>query len=426
MTTIFALATGASHAAIAVLRLSGPEVRAVLARIAGSVPDVRRATLRLLRSAGGEVLDRSVVLFWQGPESNTGEDYAELHVHGGRAVLEAVSGALIEAGVRPAEAGEFTRRAFLNGKLDLLQAEGMADLVAAETESQRRLALGQLGGAQSTIVAAWAERLRRVLAWQEALIDFPDEDLPPSVQAELVEEVGALGREMTAASCDVETGARVRDGLVVAISGAPNVGKSSLMNALAERDVAITSPVPGTTRDALECWIQIAGVGVTLIDTAGLRDTADSIEAEGVRRARARAAAADIVLHVADAGDAVAPAPDARMLRIANKIDLAQAPPGWIGVSALSREGLDGLHAALREAVLRLTQTSGSAPMSRARHRAALLDASCCLIRALSYELPELRGEEFRLAMRALGRITGSVGVEDVLETIFGAFCIGK
>ena len=426
MSTIFALGTGAGRAAIAILRLTGEQVPGVVARLAGSLPSPRRASLRTLRAADGDVLDRAVVLFWPGPDSYTGEDCAELHLHGGPAVVEAVSAALVTVGVRPAEPGEFTRRAFLNGRMDLLEAEGVADLVSAETDAQRRLALRQLGGAQSGMVAGWAERLRRVLAWQEALIDFPDEDLPASVDAELIAEVEGLEAELREAASEATRAARVRDGVVVAIIGAPNVGKSSLINALSQRDIAITSPLPGTTRDALEVWMHIAGIGVTFIDTAGLRDTADPVEAEGVRRARERAASADLVLYVAQAGALGCPEADSRSLLIANKIDLVPAAHGWIGVSARTGEGLPVLREALAGAVLQLTGTRDGAPLSRARHRAALLDASGCLSRALACSLPELRGEELRLAMRAVGRISGAVGVEDVLDTIFSAFCIGK
>ena len=340
--------------------------------------------------------------------------------------MQAVSAAIVDAGARPAEPVEFTRRAFLNGRMDLLEAEGVADLVAAETEAQRMLALRQLGGEQSAMVFGWSERLRRVLAWQEALIDFPDEDLPESVEAELVIEIDALEQGMREAASDAERGVRTREGLAVAIVGPPNVGKSSLMNALTGRDVAIISPGAGTTRDALECWVELAGVGVTLVDTAGLRDTADPVEAEGVRRARERAAAADLVIHVAEAGAEERLPNGLNVVAVANKSDLAVPAPGWIGVSALTGHGVAELRDWLAASVERLTISGGDAPLSRARHRAALLEASSCLARAASQTLPELRGEELRLAMRALGRISGAVEAEDVLTTIFSAFCIGK
>jgi tRNA modification GTPase len=425
LNTIFALASGRGRAALAVLRLSGPETGSVLARLVGRLPAARRASVRTLVGWDGGALDKGVVLWMPGPASYTGEDCAELHIHGGPAVLRAVSAALLEAGARPAEAGEFSRRAFLNGKMDLLEAEGVADLIAAETEAQRRQALGQVEGVQSAVMAGWAERLRHCLAWQEALIDFPDEDLPADVEASLMADIEALAAAFAAGAEDTRRGARLREGVVVVVTGAPNVGKSSLVNALAARDVAMTSPYPGTTRDALEVWIELAGVPVMLIDTAGLRETDDPLEAEGVRRARARAARADLVVQVIGS-----PFEDKAMgaagLLVANKIDLAPAPAGWLGVSARTGEGFDRLREALSGEVRRLTEVGPHPVLSRARHEGALLEAAACLVRAREVVLPELRGEELRLAMRAIGRITGAVGVEDVLDTVFGSFCIGK
>ena len=300
--TIFAVASGAGHAAIAVMRISGPASRAVLAALCGRVPPPRRASLRRLRDADGAELDQAMVVWLPGPASYTGEDSAELFLHGGRAVLHGVAEALVALGARPAEAGEFTRRAFLNGRMDLTEAEAVHDLIAAETAAQRRQALRQLDGALGTIYRGWADRLRLLLAQQEALIDFPDEDLPPEVEAAVLEELAALQGEMAAHLDDGRRGERLREGLVFAVTGRPNVGKSSLVNALAERDVAIVSAVPGTTRDALETRVVLGGVPVTLVDTAGLRESADAIEAEGVRRARARAAEADLVLVVTEPG----------------------------------------------------------------------------------------------------------------------------
>jgi tRNA modification GTPase len=426
--TIFAPATGIGRAAIAVVRLSGAAAATIVAALADGLPAPRRASLRTLRGAGGDMLDRALVLWLPGPNSYTGEDCAELHLHGGRAVVEAVCAALMARGAEPAEPGEFTRRAFLNGRMDLLEAEAVADLIDADTETQRRQALAQLGGAQSALLAAWAARLRRLLAWQEALIDFPDEDLPAEVEATLLSELAGLSADLEAAAADAQRGARVRDGVVIAVSGPPNVGKSSLVNVLAGRDVAITSPVPGTTRDALEVRIDVAGVPVTLIDTAGLRETADPVEAEGVRRARDRAAHADLVMHVAEAGGAKPAGLDG--LLIANKLDLApdRAPErgGWLAVSAATGAGIASLRQAMEAAVRRLTASGPNPVLSRARHEAALRESAAFLGRAKAADLPELRGEELRLAMRALGRITGAVGVEDVLDTVFGAFCIGK
>ena len=425
--TIFAPASGAGAAAIAVLRLSGAKTGAVLRAVAGRQPPPRHASLRRLRNAAGETLDHALVLWLPGPASYTGEDSAELHLHGGRAVVAAVADALAAAGARPAEPGEFTRRAFLNGKLDLVAAEAVADLVAAETEAQRRQALRQLEGALGDLYRSWSARLLALMAGEEALIDFPDEDLPPALAAAAAAERAALAADIAAHLADSHRGERLREGLVFAVTGPPNVGKSSLVNALAGRDVAIVSALPGTTRDALETRLILGGVPVTLVDTAGLRETADPIEAEGVRRARAHAAAADLVLALSEAGSS---APEREhgsvpVLAIATKTDLGGAvPPGALGVSAATGAGLAALRARLAAAAARLTQAAGPAPLTRTRHRAALIDALAALERVAP--LPELRAEDLRQAVRALGRITGAVAVEDVLDRIFSAFCIGK
>jgi tRNA modification GTPase len=308
--------------------------------------------------------------------------------------------------------------------MDLLEAEAVGDLVAAETRAQARQALRQMEGALSGVYAGWAARLREVLARQEALIDFPDEDLPADVEAGMLAEMAALRAEMAAHLDDGRRGERLRAGLVFAITGAPNVGKSSLMNALAGREVAIVAATPGTTRDALEARVVLGGVPVTLVDTAGLRETADPVEAEGVRRARARAAEADLRLLVGVAGEAIAGAAD---VVVANKIDLGGAvADGAIGVSARTGQGMAALRARLEAAARALTAAEGPPPLTRARHRAALMEAVARLDDAAAAELPELRGEDLRLALRALGRITGTVGVEDILDSIFRAFCIGK
>ena len=476
--TIFAVASGAGQAAIAVIRLSGSASRAMLAGLCGRVPTPRRASFRRLRDADGAELDQGVVVWLPGPGSYTGEDSAELFLHGGRAVLHGVADALVALGARPAEPGEFTRRAFLNGRMDLTEAEAVHDLIAAETEAQRRQALRQLDGALGQIYRGWAERLRLLLAQQEALIDFPDEDLPPEVEAQVMAELAALQSEVAAHLNDGRRGERLREGLVFAVTGEPNVGKSSLVNALAERDVAIVSPLPGTTRDALETRVVLGGVPGTLVDTAGLREAADAIEAEGVRRALARAAEADLVIEVIAPPPSSPPVPssfpplpssspplpsssprrrgssptgtdhvglDSRLrandggagydggrgndnrVLVANKLDLGgQVPDGAIGVSVLTGQGLGTLRARLAEAARSLTASGGPPPLTQARHRAALQEAEARLAGAQIADLPELRAEDLRLALRALGRITGSVGVEDILDTLFARFCIGK
>ena len=421
--TVFALASGAGRAAIAIFRISGPNSAVALTALCGTLPLPRRAVVRALRDADGELLDRGMVLWLPGPQSYTGEDSAELHVHAGRAVTDAVADRLAALGLRPAEAGEFTRRAFLNGKLDLVSAEAVHDLVAAETEAQRRQALRQLEGGLSDLYRDWSDRLRGALARQEALIDFPDEDLPPEVEADLLASIRSLHQEIAAHLDDRHRGEKLREGLCFAITGAPNVGKSSLINALAQRDVAIVSATPGTTRDAIETRIVLGGVPVTLVDTAGLRDTTDPIEAEGVRRARSRAATADLVIAVIEAGTPGAVAG----LVVANKADLSpERRPDALAVSALTGAGLSELRARLAAEAIALTQSSGPPPLTRARHRTALVAAARWLAEAEDAVEPELRGEAMRLALRGLGTITGQVGVEEILDSIFRQFCIGK
>ena len=369
------------------------------------------------------MLDQAIVLFLPGPSSYTGEDTAELSLHGGRAVIAGVADALLRLGARPAEAGEFTRRAFLNGRMDLLEAEAVGDLIDAETEAQRRQALRQMEGGLGRVFRGWADRLRWLLAQQEALIDFPDEDLPTEVEHRVIAEISSLHREIGAYLDDGHRGERLREGLTFAVSGPPNVGKSSLINALTDQDISIVSAVPGTTRDAVEARMAFGGVPVTLVDTAGLRETADEIEAEGVRRAIRRAEAADLVIRVSAPG-AAAEGPG---LHVANKADLGGCPTeGVLAVSALTGAGMEALRDRLATEARRLTEQEGPPPLTRARHRAALIQARDRLEAASTAMWPELRGEDLRLASRAIGRITGEVGVEDLLGDIFGRFCIGK
>jgi tRNA modification GTPase len=425
--TIFALASGVGRAAIAVLRLSGPNTGTVMKRLCDSCPPPRRAAVRALRGDDAALLDRAIVLWLPGPQNYTGEDGAELHVHGGAAVIEGVSSALVAAGARPAEPGEFTRRAFLHGRMDLLQAEAVADLIEAETASQLRQALRQLDGEAGAMYAEWTARLTRLLAQQEALIDFPDEDLPPEIEADLLTQLVALRSDIGRHLDDGRRGERLREGLVFAVAGAPNVGKSTLINALAGRDVAIVSARPGTTRDVLEARVVLGGVPVTLLDTAGLRDTDEPVEAEGVRRARARAAAADLVIELDD-GTFAAPQPPVggRVLHVASKLDLRTEATADIAVSAKTGAGMAALRQRLEAVAADLVVGQGPAVLTRARHRAALAAASRALDAARAATLPELRGEDLRTALLELGRITGRVGAEDVLDQVFGQFCIGK
>ena len=439
--TIFATATAAGRAGLAVVRVSGPGAGDALAALAGQTPPPRRAVRRRLRHpVTGDALDDALVLWFQGPASFTGEDVAEFHLHGGRAVAAAVLDALAALpGLRPAEAGEFTRRAFDNGKLDLTAVEGLADLVAAETEAQRRQALRQLDGELGRLYDGWRARLLSALAHVEAAIDFPDEDLPESITDEVNHNILCIFDSLTQHLDDMHCGERLRDGVFVAIIGAPNVGKSSLLNRLARRDAAIVAQQSGTTRDVIEVQMDLGGYPATLADTAGLRDTADAVESEGVRRALARAAQADLKLAVVDA--AAWPAIDARTralidddtLVVVNKTDLAALPADamldgrapW-PISCLTGDGVGALMAGLTAAI-EARYAPGAAPaLTRVRHRAALEDCAAALARCRAAPAPELAAEDLRLAVRALGRITGRVDVEDLLDVIFAEFCIGK
>lgn len=387
------------------------------------------ASLRRLRH-GGLVLDQALVLWFPGPASYTGEDSAELHLHGGPAVVAAVADALVALGARPAEPGEFTRRAFLHGKLDLTAAEGVADLIEAETEAQRRQALRQLEGGLEGRYQGWAGRLARLLARQETFIEFEDEDLPEGLDAAVAGDAATLRDELAAEIAGAARAEALREGLRIAILGAPNAGKSSLLNALAGREAAIVSPQAGTTRDVVEARAVIAGVPVVLADTAGLRETADAIEAEGVRRARAQGQSAELVLAVF-AADAVPDAEtlallEAGALAVVNKADLAAPALAGIVVSARTGAGLPALRAALEAAVRARAGLSDVAGLTRPRHRAALADTIAALDTLPHAGLPELRAEALRAAMRALGRLTGAVGVEAILDLVFSEFCIGK
>jgi tRNA modification GTPase len=415
--------------------VSGPEAGVALRALAGDMPPARRARhVRLRNPESGEDIDDAIALWFPAPASVTGEDVAEFQVHGSRAVLTALVAALHRMGLRLAEPGEFTRRAFFNGKLDLVQAEAIADLTAAETEAQRRQALRQLDGHLGALYRGWSARLLRLLAHLEAVIDFPDEDLPPAIEAEIGAETEMLAAEIGNHLADNRRGERLRDGIAIAIVGPPNAGKSSLLNKLAQREVAITSPIAGTTRDVIEVAIDLAGYPVVLADTAGLRDSVDIIEQEGLRRALARAEAAELRLFVFDAGrpqDATAasawPGPDT--ILVANKIDLvpdrAPAPSGAFAVSALTGAGIGELVANMARRIA--ADYDATAPLlTRARHREALEQAHGALLRSLAAPLAELRVEDLRLAWRSLGRITGQVDVEDLIDVIFADFCIGK
>jgi tRNA modification GTPase len=448
--TIFALATAPGRSAVAVVRVSGPETRAAVEAIAGEGVRPRRASLRAFRQpATGQVLDRGLLLWFPGPASYTGEDSAEFHLHGGRAVIEGLMEALSSLGLRHAEPGEFTRRGFESGKLDLSQAEAVADLVDAETEAQRRQALGQLDGDLARRHGVWRAALIETLAVLEAAVDFPDEDLPETVADEAEPTIAAVLADLEAALADGERGERVREGYRIALIGAPNAGKSSLLNRLAQRDAAIVTDTPGTTRDVIELILDLAGYRVVAADTAGLRASADPIEAEGVRRSVLQAETADLrVLLVdggGDGGDWGAGRDHMRAgdLCLINKSDLvagsaAGAARAWAisgGVTVLEASmttgaGLDGIRTAVTDRVVAALSGSEFPGATRARHRRDLADARDHLVRALAalgaQGDVELAAEDVRLAARCLARVGGRIDPEDVLDRVFARFCIGK
>ncbi len=441
--TIFAPATGSGPAGVAIIRLSGAQAGAALGALAGSVPPPRVAARARFRDpASGDALDDGLALWFPAPRSMTGEDVAELHIHGGRASVEAVCGALArQPGLRLAGPGEFTRRAFDNGKLDLTAVEGLADLIAAETEAQRRQALRQLDGELGRLYEGWRARLLEALARIEAEIDFPEEDLPGGLSVAARGALEEIAGAIDAHLADGRRGERLRDGVRIAIVGPPNAGKSSLLNALARREAAIVSELPGTTRDVIEVHLDLGGYPVVVADTAGLRAAAEGVEAEGVRRALARAEAADLRIVVLDAFAGPPPADalaliDQGAIVALNKIDLVKGQdlPDLVGgieptpVSVKTGENLGRLLEVIegRIAAEAAAGASGGPPLTRQRHRAALGDCRAALARALGVAEVELVAEDVRLAARALGRVTGRIDVEDVLDAIFGEFCIGK
>lgn len=478
--TIFALSSGRPPAAIAVVRVSGTRAGEALKILTGSIPVARKAALARVRGHDGQVIDQVLALWFPGPHSETGEDVAELQLHGGRAVIAAVLSALSRIeGLRPAEAGEFTRRAFENGKLDLTAVEGLADLVMAETEGQRRQAFRQLTGGLGNRAENWRSQLIQALALVEARIDFSDEaDVPQDLVTPALHIARSLEAEIASGLADGGRGERLREGLVVAIAGPPNAGKSTLLNRIAKREAAIVSPYAGTTRDIIEVHLDLAGLPVTLIDTAGIRETDDPVEREGVERARARSASADLVLWVVDAsesshaGAAGTGLPSQLTWLVRNKIDIIQS----VGrrnesseqnqgrnehgsrtnkplinmvnkklternelkfeknelvfeLSAVTGKGFEGLMAALARHAESFLAGAESALVTRERHRLALEDTLSALRRALAHDLTgreDLLAEELRVAARALGRLMGRVDVEDILDVIFRDFCIGK
>lgn len=445
--TIYALASASGRAGVAVLRVSGPEAFESLLTLTDPLPlpDVRQASLRKLKNpATGAAIDEAVILRFAGPNSFTGEDVVEYHVHGGKAVIDSLMHTLSDQpGHRLATGGEFTRRGFENGRMDLTAAEAIADLIAAETEAQREQALAQMGGSLTRLYDGWAARLTKALAHLEADLDFPDEDLPGGVAEAVKPHIRQVGFEIQQHLNDGRRGEILREGVKIAVVGAPNAGKSSLVNAIAKRDVAIVSDMPGTTRDVIEVHLNLGGYPVILADTAGLRPDQightgqAGIEQEGMRRALAWAKNADIVLLLFDG--AALPSLDAHSMKLldgrtiayATKADIARAAPRVRGdslptLSVASGAGIDRLIQDLTRRVADAMGASDRPYLTRARHREALEQTVESLSRSCEAMLPELVAEDVRLGLRSIGRITGRVDVEDLLDIIFRDFCIGK
>lgn len=429
--TIFALSSGRLPAGIAVVRVSGPQAGVALERLAGGIPKPRLASLRTIRDLGDSIIDHALVLWFPGPKSETGEDCAELQLHGGRAVVAKMLdtlGAL--PGCRLAEPGEFIRRAFLNGKLDLVQVEALGDLVNAETEAQRRFAIENSSEAQSRLYGDWRRRLLHARAMIEAELDFADEgDVPGSVSEQVWSDIAGLIVEMRGHADGFAKSEIIRDGFRVVLAGAPNTGKSSLLNALAKRDVAIVSDEPGTTRDVIEVALDLGGVKVVVSDTAGLRDGATGVEAIGIGRTRDRIASAHLVLSLDEEGLQEASGTTGDAILIANKADLGGPVPNdaILSVSAKTGEGIDTLVAVLKEMALGATSDLVEVLPSRARHVALLGDAVGQLSGAVDGPSDlELRAESLRLAERSVGKMVGAVDSEELLGAIFSNFCVGK
>lgn len=431
--TIFAPASGAGKAAVSVVRVSGLKTGALVMTLAGLLPEPRVASLRTLRARSGEVLDQALVLWFPAPRSFTGEDCAEFHLHGSRAVVAAVLDTLARCeDCRLAEPGEFARRAFLNGKMDLAAAEGLADLIDSETEGQRRQALRQLGGALGRQAEDWRSTLLQCQASLEADIDFSDEaDVGPFDFSTVIARIDALISELESALSFASHGERLREGFTVVLAGPPNAGKSSLLNALARRDVAIVSAIPGTTRDPVEVELQLGGLPITLVDTAGLRESADEIEREGVRRSLQRAERADLVIWLAEDGSC----PDgivttAPILMVGSKADLRQVEDR-LALSTETGQGIGELLDTLRAHAEASLSGGEQALIVRERHRSLVQAACLSLTRARDLMDQEITGieliaEDIRSASSALGRISGRIDVEEVLGEIFSRFCIGK
>lgn len=439
--TIYALASGRVPSAIAIVRVSGPDSGRAVESLCGRLPQPRVATLSSLQLKGYEAIDEGVVLWFPAPHSATGEDVAEFQVHGGRAVIAALFAALEKIdGLRPAEPGEFTRRAFENGKLDLTEAEGLDDLIHADTDRQRRQALRHLKGLLGAKAESWRQQIIEASALIEAGIDFSDEgDVSAELVAPALRKIAALKSEIEKALAESARSERLRDGLTVAIAGPPNAGKSTLLNRLAKREAAIVSPYAGTTRDVIEVHLDLDGYPVTLIDTAGMRETHDPVEQEGVRRARERTKTSDLVLWLSDANETMPSREglsenDVPVWIVRTKTDLvlekkaANTDPAEFEISAARGDGVGELVAALVIYACDYFGAGETALVSRARHRALLLETVAALDRAMrtANRGDEFLAEELRIAIHSLGRLLGRVDLEEILDSIFRDFCIGK
>lgn len=427
--TIWAPATSTGRAALGILRISGPAAARACAVLTGAAPpEPRRAALRAFRDGTEAVVDRGLVLWFPAPASATGDDLLELHHHGGSAVLTSLARALAAVpGMRIAAPGEFTRRAFHAGKLDLTQVEAVADLVDAATAAQARQAMRQLDGQLGRRCHEWRERLLRALAMVEAEIDFaPDQEVPEGLHTAQRHPLDAMMAEMEQLLSTAAQGERLRVGVTIAVTGAPNVGKSSLVNTLARRDVALVTPIAGTTRDVIEVALDLGGLPVVLLDTAGLRETDDPVEAAGIERARRRAADADLRLLLVEA-DAPLPACREGDIVVRTKADRIDEPPSGLATSCVTGAGIEQLLTTLRDAAAALTGGGDAALVTAVRHREALELAVRALRRAQAGDAEAaVLAEDLRVAARAVGSITGAIGVEDVLDRIFASFCIGK
>ncbi|WP_428546257.1 tRNA uridine-5-carboxymethylaminomethyl(34) synthesis GTPase MnmE [Profundibacter sp.] len=429
MNTIYALATALGKSGVAVIRLSGPRALMAAKTLAGSLPEPRVAGLRVLKDSEGVLLDQALVLTFMAGHSFTGEDVAELHMHGGPATIKAVLQTLGDInGLRMAEPGEFTRRALENGCLDLAQIEGLSDLLEAETEAQRKQALRVFSGALGDKAESWRSQLIRAAALLEATIDFADEDVPVDVTPEVKELLDSVMIALASEASGVQISERIRNGFEVAIVGAPNVGKSSLLNRLAGRDAAITSEIAGTTRDVIEVRMDLNGLPVTILDTAGLRDTDDAVEEIGIERALERAKNADLLVFLYDAEPLNLPLqPENDDIVLRSKADLYEGEAD--SVSGKTGQGLSELTTRIAEILQ--NRAAGASTAIRERHRTAILTALAALESAkneLEYGMDrsELAAEELRTAIRALDSLVGRVDVEHILDEIFASFCLGK